>query len=179
MPIENQYLLRPLSTPQQINQRHREFWREQSQLMTKRFSDAAIRELANEDMQSEADREVPVRSRKSLEQALADAEWRLNFVRSDLSRKGGTAPKHDALQDLIETIFCACRSITPGELLRELRRQIGQGVIERIEAADETLAGEGPVIHYVSEDGKPKASPVSGLKDRLARLKKNSIAPTG
>lgn len=69
MRTENQNLLRPLSTPQQINQRHREFWREQLQLMTKRFSDAAIRELANEDMQSEPAREVALRSRKSLEQA--------------------------------------------------------------------------------------------------------------
>ncbi len=104
---ENQTLLDQLPTPQQINQRHREFWRKQSKLMTKRFSDAAIRELANADMQSEALRQVPLKSRKGFEQALADAEWRLKFVRRDLSRKGGKTPKHDALQDLTETIYCA------------------------------------------------------------------------
>jgi hypothetical protein len=90
---ENQTLLDPLRTPQQINQRHREFFREQSDLRAMRFSDTAIRELANEDMQSETMREVPLRSRKSFEQALADAEWRLNFARRDLSRKGGKAAK--------------------------------------------------------------------------------------
>lgn len=168
MPIENQDLLRPLSTPQQINQRHREFWREQWQLMTKRFSDAAIRELANEDMQSEAAREVPLRSRKSFEQALADAEWRRNFARRDLSRKGGMAPKHDALQDLIKKIFCACPNITARELLHELKRRSGQGVITSIDAANQTRAGEGPLIHYEDEDGTPRTASVSGLTDRLS-----------
>ena len=63
----------PLTT-QMVNQQNRQFWLEQSELRDKRMSDEVVFRIATNDMCSETARWIPIKVRKSLEQALADAE---------------------------------------------------------------------------------------------------------
>jgi hypothetical protein len=155
-------------TLEQINERHREFWPEQSKLMDQRMSDETIFKLAAIDMRSETMRQVPLKSQKPFEQALADAEKTMNIVQSAFSRKGGRSQKSDALQSLIQDIVQENPKITQGQLLRELtRKQKAGDVVVSIHEEP-----EGKMIHFVDEDETPKKASVSGLKDRLSRAKR-------
>jgi len=136
------------------------------------MSDDAIFNLAMKDMRSEIARAVPVRSQKSFEQALEDAEGARSIVQSAFSRRGGKMPKSDALQDLIREVAFWDPGITVRQLLRELMRRQGEGVVVSIEGKCQTLAGEGRRIHFEDHNGTSKTAPVSGLKDRLSRAKK-------
>ncbi len=156
----------------EMNKRNAIFWRTQSALVLERLSHEALFKLAQNDMNSEAEREVSVRSRKTLEKALADAADARNVIQADFSRKGGKAHKSNALQDLIVDIVRRRPAITAGQLLWELQGAAGAGVVTRVESEAEALAGEGRKIHYVDYDEQEKTASVSGLKWRLARAKR-------
>ncbi len=159
-------------TLEQINERHREFWPEQSTLMDQRMSDETIFKLAAIDMGSETMRQVPLKSQKTIEQALADAEMAKNTFQSAFSRKGGRSSKSDALQSVIQEIVQENPKITQGQLLRELTRKQEAGVVVSIDEEPDVLAGVGKMIHFVDEGETPKKASVSGLKDRLSRAKR-------
>jgi len=155
----------------ELNERNVLFWHTRSEMTLKHLSDESIFSLAKKDMDSEAFRGVPLRSRKSLEQALADFANAKHGFQADFSRKGGKARKCDAFNDLIEEIANRRPAITAGQLLWELKGASGAGVVTRVESVADVRADEGRQIHYVDNDGRPKTASVSGLKWRLARAK--------
>jgi len=124
-------------------------------------------------MRSEAIR-VAFRNQKSLDQALADAEQSAIIVqrnpedaervrRRSMSRKGGSVPKTDALQMLIQVCVREAPEINRRKLWHRLRQELGRGTITAIDAQR---------IEFRTSNGKFKISPVSGLKDRLSRAKR-------
>ena len=131
-------------------------------------------------MDSEAIR-VAFRERKSLDEALADAEVTIRAVRKvvvaaerqrakSICRSGGLARKSDALQILIEQLVQDTAEISQRDLLHQLKREQGQGTITTI---------DGKEIQFRTFKGKLKSAPISGLKDRLHRAKnKNRFALT-
>lgn len=159
-------------TPQGVNRRNQEFWLMQSQLRDRRMSDELLRSFAEMDMRSESVRGVPIKSEKTLEQALADAEMAKNTFQRAFSRKGGSAPRCDALQTLIEEIAAENQKIKPGQLLIALSGPRGAGVIASVDKESDVKADEPRMIHFVEENGMPKRARLSGLKDRLFRAKK-------
>jgi hypothetical protein len=168
----------------ELADRHQRFWRQQSRLRDRRIVDDAIRDSATASMRSEEWRGVPIKNRKTLELALADAEKQQThfqkehpvmvgqaWFQNEFSRRGGQAPKGDVLNHLIQKLVREDQNITRTQLLHHLKRQAGQGTIVRITSDSELLVGDVRTIHFVGVDGKEKAAPVAGLKDRLSRVK--------
>ena len=156
-----------LVTPQEINERNREFWSEQFKLMNQRISDAAIYRIATNDMRSEADRLVPIKSQKTIEQALTDAEYTKRCCQSDFSRKGGGSRKCDALQELIVKIVSKDPDITQNRLFHNLRHEEGEGTVFSIDGKSSVLAGDGRKIHFYDHDGKLKEASVASTHSRM------------
>jgi hypothetical protein len=162
-----------LRTLREINERNRQFWSEQSILMEQRMADEDIVRVAMNDIQSECARQVPVYNQKSFEEALeiaADAKAR--FQRSTaksfqtaFSKKGGAAPKRDALQDLILQIARTNRNIAKTELLAKLEKSTPGPVVIDIDY-------EAGSIDFHNKNDRHKSARISGLKDRLSRAKK-------
>jgi len=134
--------------------------------------------MATFDMHSEAVR-VSIRERKSLDQALADAEQERNILWQNpvpaekarmrsLSRMGGSAPKTDGLQVLIQTCVRKERGISQRLLWHQLKKHLGLGIIRAI---------DNHKIEFLDHNGKLKTAPVSGLKDRLSRAKSKIGSP--
>jgi hypothetical protein len=155
-----------------INDWNRRFWKAESKLRHKRMSDEAIYDNAQTDMRSETLREVPIKSQKTFEQALADAERVRNNLQSALSRKGGKAAKGDALNRLITKIVRRKLKMNNRQLLFALKKESGQGTIVSIDGESDVLTGDVRQIHFEDDKGTPKTASVAGLKDRLFRAKK-------
>jgi hypothetical protein len=174
-------------TPRELNELHRQFWARQSKLTDKRISDPFLYASATASMHSEAIREVPLKNRKTLELALAEAESeKVRFQNKghfregwsteqgslqEFSRKGGRARKGDLLSKLIEALVRANPTMNERTLFLCLKRQIGEGVILSIDTDSSVVAGNVRVITFEDKDGRRKTASVSGLKDRLARTK--------
>jgi hypothetical protein len=135
------------------------------------MSDEMIFNLANNDMCSEIARGVSLKSRKSFEKALDDAEDTKRVLQASFARKGGKACRSDALQELMIRIVRNKPQITTGQLLRELAGKPGEGTITRIDCESDVLADGPREIHYIDHDGRPKSASIPGLKDRLSRIK--------
>ena len=161
----------------EFNRRNIEFWAHQKILMGRRMADRAILETAVESVESEAKRQVAIRSQKSFEEALQDAERaKQRFIRQQ-ARSGGKAAKADSLQKIIIDIVRRNPEIAFAQLLLELRKQQGDGIIDEIvgtriyfrQAGTATTSGAGEVIGMkVISD----SAPISGLKHRLTRARK-------
>ena len=89
-----------------------------------------------------------------------------------LARKGGKAPKGDALQELILAIVRKDPRISEKQLLDMLAGEAGADVVTSIDEPSNLLAGDTPCIHFDNDDGRPKIASVQGLKDRLSRAKR-------
>jgi hypothetical protein len=74
-------------TLRDLNQRNREFWEEQNALRDARISNPAILQIACREVESEASREVQVRSRRPFEQVLEDAARTKILFQADFSRR--------------------------------------------------------------------------------------------
>jgi hypothetical protein len=155
------------------------FWAKQARLTERRIGDPMSYEAAKRDMDSEAIR-VAIRERKSLDQALADAEETVKAVRKaarkivitaerelrrSICRSGGLARKTDALQLLIQRCVRETPETNQRGLLHQLKREQGGGTITAIDEKE---------IQFRTSKGKLKSAPVSGLKDRLHRAKKGN-----
>jgi len=170
--------MKPENNPQsliEINRLNAQFWARQTRLTARRIADPMSFDIAKRDMDSEAIR-VTLRERKSLDQALADAEKIVSAVRKtvvaterdrgkSVCRSGGLARKSDRLQLLIEQLVREAPEMTQRELLHQLKRKISLGTIVAIE--------EHWVQFRVSKN-KLKSAPISGLKDRLHRAKRKN-----
>jgi hypothetical protein len=162
-----------LCTPQQINERNREFWSKQSALMEQRLGDPDILTAALRDIEYEALR-LPVHYQKSFEEALEIAEHaQVRFQRQaaktfqiTFSKKGGAAPKPDALQNLILEIARRNPHITQTELLAELQNRTPGSVVIDIDY------NFGSIEFNNKNVQRSKFAAISGLKDRLSRAKK-------
>jgi hypothetical protein len=155
-----------------LNERNAQFWRTQEILKNKRISDEAVLQIAVMDVNSELSRGVPLRQQQSFYQALAKAEKAKEIVLTGLARKGGSAPKGDALQELILEIVRKDPCISQAQLLDMLTGDAGAGVVTSIDGPSPLLEGDTPCIHFVNDDGRPKTASVQGLKDRLSRAKR-------
>jgi hypothetical protein len=161
-----------LLTHQDINHANEEFWSKQQILMHSRTSDESLLNLALADLQSEHDRGVPTRARKTIEKAFDDIEMVRKQVHTRFSQMGGRTRKHDVLQIMINGFVAANPNISEKDLLSRLEKEIGEGTIESIKFEADCLAGDAPLIRYVDDNGKEKTASVRGLKDRLSRAKK-------
>ena len=92
------------------------------------------------------------------------ADYATALFQSFLQTRTAQKPRQDALQKLIIDIVNAQPDISAKELMRQLERQKGQGVILEITSDD--------TIRFVMPDGKESTAQGSGLKDRLGRAKK-------
>ncbi len=156
----------------EANERNREFWLEQSGLREQRVADEDVFCVAMNDLRSEVSRHVSSYSQKSFEKALEiAADSKVRFERnaaksfqSAFSRKGGRAPKTDALQKLILETAGKNPSITEKDLLADFEnRKLGPVIVD--------IDYELGTIDF-NNDGQTKSARISGLKDRLFRAKK-------
>jgi hypothetical protein len=147
----------------EINECNRIFWEAESALLLRRITKPALYAVALEEMDSEQRQGVSIYRRKTLEKALEDAErarLREQFL-EEFARKGGSAPKADTLTKLVEEIYAQNPSITAAEVLQRLR-----------EHHDFTFDEEN--IYYLASNGREKSVPITGLKDRLSRIRKGT-----
>lgn len=155
----------------ELNELNHKFWLQESELRDRRIADSLLYDIATMGMSSEVKRGVSLYSRKTLELALADAEYEKRSILSDRAAKAGKAPKGDALNRLVLDEVRANPKITERQLLKRLEQQVGEGTILSISSKDALLAGDVRTIRFQTVEGKEKEAPVSGLKDRLFRAK--------
>lgn|ERR1700732_84407 len=158
-------------TLREINEQNHRFWSVRSEICERRASDESLCDIALESIHSEIVRGIPVRSQKSFDQALADAEMAMKTLQSGFARKGGRPTGCDALQDVIEEIVEENPKIRLRQLRGELDGDHGAGTITSIDEEADVKADEPRMIHFVDDDGTPRTAPLSGLKDRLYRAK--------
>ena len=179
---------RPPRTLREINNLNKEFWWRQSELKRIRIASPKILEAAINKTNWESLIDKPLRWRKSFDQALEEAarnerirsqqkelRKRARTAKADalrnFSKMGGKAPKTDTLSLLIHEIVSADRSIDQQRLLQRLKREEGKGIIDSIDRESELRAGDVREIHFRAHDGRIKTAPISGLKDRLTRIR--------
>lgn len=157
----------PLNEQERLNR----FWVFQNRELERRIQrhelvDCALRTLADEEK-----RQVPFGFVKSLNSALAIAEENsgslLPHHRKVIAREkgaaGGRARRPDPLNELIGSILRKRPTMTGSELLAKLKALAPGPVVEEV----------GPEnITYTDRSGRLKELPVSGLKDRLSRVRK-------
>jgi hypothetical protein len=162
-----------LPTPAEINLKNAQFWSVRAAVQDRQTADLAVCTIAFADWESEARRRVSSESRKSYEECLADAENSKILIRQSLATVGGKAAKPDALRQVIAEIVSRQPEIRTRQILFELRKlaAAGDAVISKVDRKSELRDGESEQIHFVTR-GKMKTSPVSGLGDRLSRIKK-------
>jgi hypothetical protein len=141
-----------IKTPSEVNKANARFWQERRKMI----KNAAMFAIVLETWQAR----LPTGSWD----AATDDVFRIGrAVLKDQSRRGGAAPKTDALQHRIEEFVTHRLDISRDELLRLLRREIGMGLITDI--YDET-------IEFAIGRDRTKVAQLTGLKDRLSRAKK-------
>jgi hypothetical protein len=159
-------MLDSAKTLSEINQRNRQFWRNQRRLLETRLANEAVRESAIEFMSGEAAAGVSFHAQRSIYRALEDAERVGRLFLAQQARKGGTARKADALQLLIEKIVQCKPSISAVQLENELKSNQHIDTIEDIEDG---------AVWFTSHSGHLKQA--TGLKHRLSRAKAKFRSP--
>jgi hypothetical protein len=149
-------------TINEINENNEKFWKERTRETDERMKDKAVRGAAFARLHAE--RFLPTRYQSDLGPALAEAErQKLYFARS-FARHGGEAKKTDPLQKFIVAAAETKPAITVLELVDMLRSAAQPG--GPIEDIDEEN------VSFLGVNGKLRDAPISGLKDRLSRAKK-------
>jgi len=154
---------RRIRTLQDLNQWNQEVWLERSQLTALHLSNLGIARVAFRDMLSM--QHLPLMFRKTYEQSVEFAAYARDCFRTDFAQKAGRASKADALQELILECVFKNPKLTEKELLGILHENKLGSIIGDI---DEQFV-------YFRSKGKDKQASISGLKDRLARAKKNIV----
>jgi len=156
-----------------INRINAQFWRKQRKLTVRRASDQELCWRALAKMEADMMLGLPFKLIHSSDSYLELAE---RSMRPDnwLARKGGRARKADALTVTIRKILRRKPRISEKELLVELEALEGQDVIEKIQSEADVLATDRPQITFRTHDGRTKTASIAGLKDRLAREKKQA-----
>ena len=135
--------------------------------MGERIADTVVLASALNDLSAQELLRKTIGFQKSLEVALADAdervygeERRFKKFRTAMAKKGGAAAKADPLHMDILRIVRGSPNITEPELRNQLKMMFGRDFDNENKAID------------FSAKGKEKSAPLSGLKDRLFRAKK-------
>jgi hypothetical protein len=154
-------------TVEEVNAANRVFWDRQPAVMDRRLADPAVVETAAATILSEVDR-VPVRDQIPFEVALERAERTREVFRAGLLRetaqRAGRAKKTDALQEVILEIVRRGPTITTKAVLDRLRARQAPGAT--IDEITETQ------ISFARPKGTVGEAPISGLKDRVSRAKR-------
>jgi hypothetical protein len=151
----------------EMNKVHRAFWKEQNELRDRRLANPVLWRAVIEELNGYQIRRVEPRSQETVESLLEKADNFRQTIFVERARRAGRARKADALQKRIVEIVQERPGITAPQLLDRLEAEERGGLIQEI------VDG---VIHFTqpdgSNDGRSKTAPVSGLKDRLSRAKK-------
>jgi len=150
------------------------FWSKEKRNFQKRLDIPGLLTAAMKILEDDRARGIPVRNWRSLEWALRHAEKVSRAQRLVLRKaireaalRAARAPKQDALGERIEKVTARRPDITELELLELLKAEKGLGLIVDV---------HGGVISF--KNGKrDKASPISGLRNRLSRTKKKLRRP--
>lgn len=153
-----------------LDRHNKRFWKAQHWLVGKRIGVSEIAAAADALVQDEIKRGVPVGYRRSYELALRDAavaiRAAMTAIKRGASRKAGSAKKGDQLTLLIRPIVAKHPEITLTELKKQLlAHQYFKGVID---------VSEEEILIEVKKGKRNQtiSFPLSGLKDRLSRAKK-------
>jgi hypothetical protein len=156
-----------------MNERNANFWAKEGLRTQMRASDPAIVENALELMNLFRQVGFSVNQIPSFDHFLYAAERSNKKSLANFARKGGKAPKQDALQELIEDTLRQNRNISLAQLIETLDGDAGAGVVTSIDKpSDLLLECDRRYIHYIDNDGRPKTASLTGLKDRLSRAKR-------
>lgn len=154
----------------ELNQINHEFWSKETALMYERLVDPGVAVLAAElwssaiaILPSDRPKKSPIQYKPSYEIVLRDAQKYKNILVTELARTAGRRKRTDALQAAIQRIVSVNPKISEKRLLKLLPKEFE--------------VREGAII-FANHDGSHKQVPVSGLKDRLSRVKK-SLAQSG
>ena len=140
-----------------INKRNEEFWSEQNKLLEERmeYAEAACRLLEDES------RQLPFCMQRGFYALLESAERMSIPFQRILARKAAKAPKGDPLSQLIAKIVQNQPGITAPQLLECLK---SRGMVDPIQEINDE-----EIILFK----RGKSIPISGLKDRLSRVKRS------
>jgi hypothetical protein len=153
---------KPPQTIAELNVRAQKFWENQNGLTAERLSRPALVEVALATLESERLRQIPIGYWSSFDKALELAEKSEELFKVEFSRKGGAAPKTDALQQFIIRCIRSRSALTESQLLASLREN------RRVfDVREEEVCFDKP-------DGSRKSVPISALKDRLYRARRNN-----
>jgi len=161
-------------SPKDINKRNSEFWLVQSQLLVQRMSIPGVAEAATYIIGTDAAIRVPIQWQKPFEQAVAEATTSREIFLREQARKAGRARQADALQQLIREFVKENPKVSLPLLVHLLLGERGAEIVISIDGPNEALAGERQ-IHWVDDMERPRATPLSCLKDRLYRAKKSAL----
>jgi hypothetical protein len=147
------------------------FWAFQKKELERRIQHPELADYAFKILADEQKRQVPVSNMKSLESALADGEEAARILlpmsrrinAQEIGALGGRARRPDPLNELIGSIVQKRPGITHLELLEVFKAQAPDNVVVDVSVQ---------FISYVDARGKLTDTPVSGLKDRLSRVRK-------
>jgi hypothetical protein len=169
------YLTSIPASAAELKAMHQQFWLKQSELLNKRICDKDLYTIAMRTLESEQRMMVPVKNRKTLESALEDAEDSRRIFQSSFARSGGKTAKTDALQRRISEIVNREPNISCEQLLHKLRNLAKDGVevVIDVDQRSDLLVDEVARIHF-RDHRTTKTSPISGLKHRLSRAKKQN-----
>lgn len=101
---------------------------------------------------------------KMLAQNSATADFATSLHNSGIQSLRARRPRRDELSQLIMDVAAEKIEISAKQLPRELEKFVGLGVIVELTADD--------FVVWKTSSGKTKKTPVSGLDDRLSRVKK-------
>jgi hypothetical protein len=144
-----------------LNSRSRAKWVEKSHMIGEALADEGtcalvLKDLARQTLYGDF-------QRYSLYESSIHATENRTLVLSTLGKKGKEARRPDAFELLCTDIVKRWPQISEMEFVEAIKARKGLGVVSDIDEAE---------IH-VAIDGKPiREIPISGLKDRLCRLKK-------
>jgi hypothetical protein len=151
-------------TLSELNEFHAQSWAKRATLMEGLLLDDAVVHMAIYDLSTET-ANLPFGLRKGFEAALEQAAERKTICLSWIGKKGGRPRGCDALQVVINDSVSKRRDLTVAQVLAILSNKKWEGVVEDV---DEKKME----IWFIDKDGRRKASPISGLKDRLNRARK-------
>lgn len=155
---------------------NKRFWSDQARLLNRRLSSPEIATAAYALVQDDANRGIPVAYRRSYETAAQDAEVAVlaaaPFMRSAQARRAGSAKKGDLLTKLMRKIVAQRPEINEGEVLEYLRKNQGDdGIYEVTGTTISMESRQEPGRQGTGGKTEFKDCPISGLKDRLSRIK--------
>lgn len=152
----------------EVNRLNEGYWSERARLVDKLIGNAGVVKAAMYDL-LHAESRKPFGSQRRFDVLLeeADAELRGSF-QTEFALRGVRARKQDLLHEWMEATVVATPLITSREMMDRIRASKGVPPIQDV--TDEEI--------FIF--GREKPVPVSGVKDRLSRIKKElRIRATG